>query len=284
MLFQLGDKIFSGLFAPHQMSFSGNEATYGELAIINNKPRIQLTGSTLEQLAVSIQLRADYCNPTEELNALLSWKANGTILPLVWGNGDYKNDYVIAGVAHEILQTFPDGTVIELSADITLVEYVVSSPAEAQAKEDRRNAMAVGDKQQVSRVPAQPKRPESEAHDALVIAQNQAWEAVNNAQNAAGTDDPATAAEKIKKSIEKAEEGMSKAKAKVMEAQDKITDVTGIFTNIDNTVDKLEELKNIFEPPISLNSVTAGVINMQTALRLISGSTLVLTRDLILRR
>lgn len=284
MLFQLGDKIYSGLFAPHTMAHAGNEATYAELPIINGKPRIQLTGNSLEQITISIQLRAEYCVPSDEIKNLQEWKTNGTILPIVYGNGDYLNDYVIVAISYNIEQALSDGTAVEINAEIGLVEYVVSSPAEAQAKEDRRKALAVGDKQQVSRMPAQPKTPEAEAHNALVVAQNEAWEVMNVAQAAVSTDTPESFTDKIAKSVGKAQAAMNNARQKVDDAQEQITNATGIVSSVENTAEKLNELNNIFEPPITANSITAGILNMQTSLRFLSGSTLQLTKDVILRR
>ena len=96
-------------------------------------------------------------------------------MPLLLGNGEYINDYVISGVEKNINQTFDDGTIIDAGVTINLLEFVPFSKDEQQAATDRRNAAAVGDKQQIARRPVQPKTSEAEAHTAYGVCGIKVW-------------------------------------------------------------------------------------------------------------
>lgn len=284
MLFQLGNKQYDGLFAPESWSYSGNEANLAQYPLINTKPRLQNTGETLEELTFSFQLRVEFCNPAQEIDDLEQWKKDGEILPLLLGNGQYRGDYVIRSVDKEIVQTFNDGTIIEAQITLNLLEHVPDSAEEQQAATDRRNAAAVGDKKQIVRRPAQKPTSEAEAHAALMLAQNKAWEASEAAQKAMEAQSPESKITDVKRAISSAQDAMDAARQKVSDAQEQINNATGIISAVENAKDRLTEIGNLMQPPISLTALNDSILNLQTGIRGIDTNSTVFTENIILRR
>lgn len=265
MLFQLGTKEYNGLFAPDSWRYSGNEANLGQYDLIGTKPRLQNTGATLEELSIEIRLRAEYCNINEEIETLDTWKTNGDILPFLLGNGEYKNDYVIKSIGKTILQTFNDGTPIEISLNISLLEAVTDRNNEEITA--RKNAKAIGNKQQVNKIPKQPKTSESEAHKALMEAQIKAWEVSNLAEKTKEAQNPLKLMDQVKKEVKYAQQKMDKAKE-----------------YINNAKDKLTEIGNLMHPPLSSYNLNASILNLQSGLRGVETNASVFTKDVILRK
>lgn len=284
MFFQIGDKEFEGQFSPNMWDFSGSEANYAEHAIINGKPRLQHTGETLEEVALNFKLRAEFCNPDQEIKDFQAWKSEGTILPLLVGNGEYKNDYVIRSVGYNVTQTLNDGTIVEANVYLNLVEHVPADPEEQQAKSDRAGALAVGDKEQVVRRPGQKRTPEAEAHAALMAAQLETWEANEAANKALDSGSPENFVDKVKKSIADAQRKMSDARDKIQGVQNTVNGVTGIVGSIQQSIAKLGEIATIMTPPINLQNLNDSILNSQTALRLVADSGMTFTQSVILRR
>lgn len=284
MLFQLGTKIFDGLFAPGNWSYSGNEANLAEYALINTKPRLQLTGETLEEVNLSFQLRAEYCNPDLEIKDLEARKKSGEVLSLLLGNGEYVNDYVIKSIGKNIIQTFADGTIIEAGITLSLLEFVPASVEEQQAASDRRTASAVGDKKQSVRRPVQKPTPEAEAHKALMNAENKAWEVANVATDMKNATTPTNFIDKVKGKIKQAQTAMDDTRQKITDAQQQINNATGIITAVNNAKDKLEEINDLMQPPISTQALNNAILNLQTGIRGVDTNATVFTTDIILRK
>lgn len=96
---------------------------YAEHSLISGKPRLERTGEDLESLNISLTLHKSFADPLEAFNELNAARIAGEILPLVLGNGEYINDFVITGITKDIVQTAPDGTVIFMILGIGLKEY-----------------------------------------------------------------------------------------------------------------------------------------------------------------
>lgn len=156
MFLQLGNIIFKGLLSPNSFSAEGDEATYAEYALIGGKPRMAKTGDELEVLTFEIKLHAEFCNPEEQINALKTAKVNGTILPLLMGNGKYRGDYVIISNPYTIDQALSDGTVVRATVNLTIKEYISYNKLEQKQLNQRKAAFAVGNKNPVVRVNPQP--------------------------------------------------------------------------------------------------------------------------------
>lgn len=284
MLFQLGDKEFDGIVAPYRWAYRGNEANLAEHALINTKPRLQMTGETLEELELSFKLRADFCNPAQEITDLEQWKSDAEILPLLLGTGEYLKDYLIRSISKSILQTFADGAIIEADISIVLVEYVSGDKERQQAAADRKNAMAVGDKSQVVRNPAQGKTPEADAHNALMTAQIESWEAAEQAQTALQSTNPNGLIDKVNNAVSRAQTAMNDARDKINDVQTNIDNAMNIVTSIQTAAARLQSISAIMQPPISLNNLDYSIINLQAALNDVSTSSNGFTRQVILRK
>lgn len=282
MIFQLGNKEFSGLYAPEGWSYSGNEAVLSQYDLIGTKPRLQFGSETLEELSLNLTLRTDFCNINQEIQDFETWKSTGEILPFILGNGEYIKDFVLKSVGKTISQTFSDGTPIEIQVSLSLLE-VVPDPDKKKANE-RKNAKAVGNKEQVNKIPPQAKTSEAQAHKALMEAQLKAWEAANIANQTVQMENPASLFDKVKKTVSETQDYMSKAVNYISEAQGQINNATGIISSINQSVDKLTEIKSLMKEPFSLENVKASVLNLKSGLRGIDTNSTVFTKDIILRK
>ena len=156
MYAQLGNIIFEGLKGFESLSFGGDEASYAELSLIGNKPRLQRTANTLQELSISIKFHQRFCNIQDQLEALKTYKDAGEVLPLLLGNGQYINDYVITAMPYKIEDAFYDGSPINVSVELTLKEFVSYDRSAQQRLIARKRAFAIGNKRPLVRRPPQP--------------------------------------------------------------------------------------------------------------------------------
>jgi phage protein U len=282
MIFQLGNKEFSGLYAPEGWSYSGNEAVLSQYDLIGTKPRLQFGSETLEELSLNLTLRADFCNINQEIQDFETWKSKGEILPFILGNGEYIKDFVLKSVSKTISQTFSDGSPVEIQVSLSLLE-VVPDPDKKKAN-DRKNAKAVGNKQQVNKIPPQAKTSEAQAHKVLMDAQLKAWEAANIANQTVQMENPASLFDKVKKTVNETQDYMSKAVDYISEAQQQINNATGIISSINQSVAQLTEIKSLMKEPFSLENVKASVLNLKSGLRSTQTNSTVFTKDIIVRK
>jgi len=155
MYCQLGDILFEGLKGIEAWSVDGNEASYGEHALIDGKPRLQKTGDTLQELTLNFRLHAKFCNPAQELSKLDKSKTDGEILPLLMGDGTYVSDYVIISAPYTVDHALADGTIVQATVTLALKEFVPYSKEEQQQQQARKNSFATGDKKPVITKPPQ---------------------------------------------------------------------------------------------------------------------------------
>lgn len=114
---QLGDILFEWLKGFEAWSVEGNEASYGEHALIDGKPRLQKTGDTLQALNLTFRLHAKFCNPKRELAKLDKAKTDGEILPLLMGDGTYVSDFVIISAPYTVDHALADGTIVQATVN-----------------------------------------------------------------------------------------------------------------------------------------------------------------------
>ena len=145
MYIQLGNFIFDKAFSPESISHS-DETSYAEHALISLKPRLQPTGNNLEEISLTITLRAEIVNVNETLLALKKSKDQFEVLPFLYGNGMYRGDYVILKIEETIKFTLSDGTPVEVAVTISLKEYIVPDKLQQQQNAARKAAFGVGNK------------------------------------------------------------------------------------------------------------------------------------------
>lgn len=284
MFFQLGDKIFNGLFVPSSWSTTGNDALYSEHALINGKPRLQMTGESLERVSLTIRLRGEFCNPTNELKALEEWQSSGTVLPLILGNGIYLRDYVITSMPRSHLQFLADGTLLDCDLSVSLLEYVAYSKQEEENLKARKSAFAVGDKEGSQPLPAQKKTSEAEAHQAL----QDSFVQMNAVQDLGDQIDNSSSPEKLynktRQRVDKAREALTSARDKVLEVQNTIQGAVNIVNSTVQAIAVINEIRSIMQPPVSLQNLKESIVNLRTANSLIGYSSLTFTKNILLRK
>ncbi len=155
MFAQLGKTQFENLKTPEEYSKRG-EAIYAEHALIDGKPKLQRTGSSLEELNISIRLHASFCNPKEELDSLITARNEGEIMPLLWGNGILEGDFVITELEHRTEDADPQGNVFSYFVSLVLKEYVAKTKLHQEQDENKKNAKAVGDKKPIAKKKSNP--------------------------------------------------------------------------------------------------------------------------------
>jgi phage protein U len=148
MYAQLGNIIFDNLNGWD--SFTKNDdTTYAKHDLISGKPRLQPIANELEEISLSIHLRAEFVNIEGSISALKTSKDKFEILPLVMGNGRYLGDYVIINIGETHNQAFADGQLIDATLSLTLQEYSTTDKLSQQQTAARKAAFAVGDKKPV---------------------------------------------------------------------------------------------------------------------------------------
>lgn len=123
MFAQLGNIQFEGVKSPQSWSES-HAATFGEIPHVGRKPSLQYTGEALAAIELSIRLSQEFCDVSDELTKLHQAKINGEVLPIITGVGVLVGLFVIISIENKIEQTAPDGSLISISVDLSLKEYV----------------------------------------------------------------------------------------------------------------------------------------------------------------
>lgn len=141
MYAQLGSIKFEALRGFEALS-DKKEAGYSEHALIDNKPRLQRSGSALQEFDMSIRFHVAFCDPESEYDALDKYREDGEVLPFVLGTGHYEGDFVITTLTRRFNQTDKDGNVVEMECDLNLKEF---SQDQSRANQSRAklNAFAV---------------------------------------------------------------------------------------------------------------------------------------------
>jgi phage protein U len=141
MYAQLGTIIFEGLNGFDSFDRT-RETDFAEHALIDGKPRLQRIGEKLETISISLTLHAAFCNPQEQINALDAARANGVVLPLVNGSGDYLGNYLIKRLGESAQHLATDGKVVWSKVSLDLVEYSDAGGL-LKAQKARAGALAV---------------------------------------------------------------------------------------------------------------------------------------------
>lgn len=268
MFFQLGNIIFTGLISPHLFNIDGDEAVYAEHELIGGKPRLQKTGDTLQEISFEIRFNANFCNPTEQIAALKAAKDNGTILPFLWGDGRYVNDYVVLKFPYAIDEAFADGTIVQATGALTIKEYVAYNPMEQKLLAQRKAAFAVGNKSPVIQRSPQPVTPAKAIAQTATVAKQQASlidKLVSNIQN--NTAQAAVIGNQILESVNKANQAFSTMNTLLDAARDIDAQYNQIRSNAGNVVASLGAVKALY-PFTSISKLTSA----NTLLQGVSGS------------
>lgn len=122
MFAQLGTHTFQGLKAPVSWGET-HAAKIGRIARINTKDALQKTGDELDEINLSVQYTADYCNPADEIEALKKSMHSGEVLPFISGEGDIWGNYIITGLDVTNDTYTPAGALLSATVAVKLLEY-----------------------------------------------------------------------------------------------------------------------------------------------------------------
>jgi len=142
-MYQLGDIKFEGVRGLDSLRKT-REAVYAELPLMSGKPRLQRTGTALQQINIGIALHASFTDPAADIAALDEYREAGEILTLITGDGDVVGDFIISTIDETVIQTSPTGRTLSAQLTLTLKEhYDPNVPATLQ-KAAVNAAFAVG--------------------------------------------------------------------------------------------------------------------------------------------
>lgn len=165
MFAKLGDVKFDILPYINDMdeTISSN---YAEHKTIKGKPVLQYLGEQLDEINISIKLHAAYSNPVAEKEKLKTAMLKHMSLPFVYGNGDYRGDFVISEMRQAAIQNDNTGNIIALNIDLKLKEY-----ASAQALSEEKNTKKSAAKKKTAKSSASGirKKPASPAKTTLKV-------------------------------------------------------------------------------------------------------------------
>jgi phage protein U len=148
MLAQLGTTIFENSKTFDAFNKTGS-VTFAEHSLIGSKPRLQFTGSNLDELQIEVRLHVSFCKPAAEISKLRASRDKAEVLPLLWGNGILEGNFVITTIAETIEHSSPEGDIFSYLLNISLKEYFNNNKLALQQQFNRDNAKAVGDKKRV---------------------------------------------------------------------------------------------------------------------------------------
>lgn len=129
MYAQLGNIVFQGLKGFDTFR-SKRETNFAQHAVIDGKPKLQRIGSNLEEVSLSLQFHASFCDPQVEASALEAARDAAEILPLLLGSGEFVGNFAIQTITKDIEDLDHLGNLKNLIVDVQLIEAVV---ADAQA-------------------------------------------------------------------------------------------------------------------------------------------------------
>lgn len=143
MYAQLGNIIFESVFGFDTFEIKGG-VNYAQHDLINSKPILQPTGINLDELTTDIRLRANFINIAAAIISLQKSKDNYEVLPLVKGTGQYLGDFVISEMTVTESQALADGTIVDATVNLALLEYVTADKLQQQQVAARKQAFATG--------------------------------------------------------------------------------------------------------------------------------------------
>lgn len=149
MFCQLGNIQFEPITSPESLSRT-DTTTYAKHSLASGKPRLQPIANELEEISIGFKLRAEFCNPTQIVLQLKSAKDLFEVMPLIMGNGRYFGDYVITSLIETPAQCLADGTIVEMTIQLTLQEFVTPDKVAQQQQAARKRAFAIGSKTPVN--------------------------------------------------------------------------------------------------------------------------------------
>lgn len=149
MFAQLGTIVFQNIKGFTELSKTG-AAVYAEHQLLDGKPRLQKTGSALDEVTLSIRFHVSFCNPDSELATLKAYRDEGEVLTLLYGNGKPGGTFVIQSIEEAIEDADSTGNVFSYIVGVSLKEYVTANRVQQEEAQYRKGARAVGNRKPVA--------------------------------------------------------------------------------------------------------------------------------------
>lgn len=280
MYSQLGNIIFDGPFGFNSFE-NKSAATYARHEIINLKPVLKPTGNELDELSIEIHLRAEFINVTDAIATLKKSCAEFEILPFVKGTGQFVGDFLITEITETHNQAMADGSLIEATLQLSLLEYVTADKLQQQQVADRKNAFALGDKKPLAlNIVQQPTVPQLAADD--LSAANSESAALD--RNVSQYENNVSSRQSISSHIQKGLQNMDDALDKFNDRLNSITiinDVNGILSEVSNVRNLIQ---NFSFPITSIADLQSNNRDLQSAVRSLNAGSTELINLVITRR
>lgn len=139
----LGEITLAGQMQPASFETT-SEANWAEHAKLQGKPSLQRVGSKADTLSLTFHVHAQFQQPEQFLQRLADLKEAGAVLPLSNDAGDALGDWVIQSVATTRQRALPDGSIIEATVSVSLLEWVTVDGVSERKYAARRQGFAVG--------------------------------------------------------------------------------------------------------------------------------------------
>lgn len=118
---------FSGIDEAKSYNFAEHQR-------IENKPKLQYTGESLQEYNVKLNFHASFCNPDVEIKKLKAL-ANLTIpQPFVLGNGEYLGIFLITELSSQTEQSDKKGNLLSIQTQMKLKEFTGEIPKDFKPK------------------------------------------------------------------------------------------------------------------------------------------------------
>lgn len=281
MFCQLGNIQFEPITSPESLSRT-DTTTYAKHSLASGKPRLQPIANELEEISIGFKLRAEFCNPTQIVLQLKSAKDLFEVMPLIMGNGRYFGDYVITSLTETPAQCLPDGTIVEMTIQLTLQEFVTPDKIAQQQQAARKRAFAIGSKTPVNtgRI-QQPTIPQQAVKCVSVINSEskaidlQAINFENNTRQRTfiGTD------------IQRSLESISKNLASYNDFVSQLNDIVPDPDSILQAISGMQNAVSNFNFPISgLDDLRTNNLKLQSATNILKTANSAITYQVLIRR
>jgi phage protein U len=120
MFAKLGDHVFQGLTAPIEWSENFSRR-YAKVQLLSGGDVLHAGGDDLTELSLSFVYSIDFCDPVAEIEALKTSMSNGTVLPLITGEGSLIGYFVITTIEFK-KEAFTDiGQLNDVSVELKLL-------------------------------------------------------------------------------------------------------------------------------------------------------------------
>jgi phage protein U len=119
----LGELTFQIVGSPTSFA-SERKYDFAVHKVVESKPRLQWIANDLEEITFDLKFHLSFCNPKTQMDALVAAANAHRAMALVFGNGVHRGYFVIIGLGQAFEQLGGDGTLVSITAKVTLQEYV----------------------------------------------------------------------------------------------------------------------------------------------------------------